>query len=487
MRDLTPPLPDIHDVRQLLHLTGVDATVALARCWLALLLVAAGGAIVAASAGAGQRTLPGTVGAIAYTAAIPHGLEDLLPHASGPPNDTAICLADPATRATRRVTSTSTGVESQPAWSPDGSRLAVKQTGSFDTGIEIVDLDGKPVLSRFFPTVSGQAHPAWSPDGKEIAFSSSAGLMIGPSDGLGAARRVATNASSPDWSPDGSPLAVVNDQSRVGLLPPTGGALQIVGPAFASSPSWSPDASRLAFAVEVPSGTAGERSWQVETMQRDGSGVAVLARVRLEESVDPRPVWSPDGTEVAFVADGPPFEIEGHAPGLEQTDIEAVSAHGGPVRPLAASPLSEQDPAWGSSPLGRTARPCTTTGTGRADKLNGSAFGDRIFGLAGNDTINAQAGDDIVWSGSGNDTVNGGAGNDRIAGGDGNDRISGGTGNDVLYGGSGRNLILGGPGNDSIHARNHQHDTVDCGPGRDTAYVDRIDSVKGCERVQRAR
>ncbi len=47
----------------------------------------------------------------------------------------------------------------------------------------------------------------------------------------------------------------------------------------------------------------------------------------------------------------------------------------------------------------------------------------------------------------------------------------------------------GGPGNDSLHALapDGDHDTLDCGPGFDTAYVlqsERRDTtIRGCERI----
>ena len=81
--------------------------------------------------------------------------------------------------------------------------------------------------------------------------------------------------------------------------------------------------------------------------------------------------------------------------------------------------------------------------------------------------------------------LSGGPGNDRISGGPGNDRISGGPGNDRISGGPGNDFISGGPGNDTIHARDGHRDVVDCGPGRDVAFVDPVDLVRGCERVVR--
>jgi hypothetical protein len=40
-------------------------------------------------------------------------------------------------------------------------------------------------------------------------------------------------------------------------------------------------------------------------------------------------------------------------------------------------------------------------------------------------------------------------------------------------------------GNDIIRAQDQERDTVDCGPGRDVASVDKRDVVKGCEIVHR--
>ena len=47
--------------------------------------------------------------------------------------------------------------------------------------------------------------------------------------------------------------------------------------------------------------------------------------------------------------------------------------------------------------------------------------------------------------------------------------------------------ILGKDGNDVIYARDGERDTIDCGRQRDAAFVDRLDVVKHCETVARAR
>jgi hypothetical protein len=94
-------------------------------------------------------------------------------------------------------------------------------------------------------------------------------------------------------------------------------------------------------------------------------------------------------------------------------------------------------------------------------------------------------GNDTLSGAPGNDNISGGRGNDILSGGPGNDILSGGPGNDVISGGPGKDIISGGPGNDTIHARDGHRDVVDCGPGRDVAFVDTVDLVRGCERVVR--
>ena len=55
-------------------------------------------------------------------------------------------------------------------------------------------------------------------------------------------------------------------------------------------------------------------------------------------------------------------------------------------------------------------------------------------------------------------------------------------------GGAGVNVYKGGAGDDTLSAKNGKKETVDCGAGRkDKATVDKVDKVKGCEKVTRAR
>jgi Ca2+-binding RTX toxin-like protein len=54
----------------------------------------------------------------------------------------------------------------------------------------------------------------------------------------------------------------------------------------------------------------------------------------------------------------------------------------------------------------------------------------------------------------------------------------------TVNGGPGYQVLTGTPGNDVIQARDGGPDTIDCGAGNDTVYVDRSeDGVTDCETV----
>jgi hypothetical protein len=114
-----------------------------------------------------------------------------------------------------------------------------------------------------------------------------------------------------------------------------------------------------------------------------------------------------------------------------------------------------------------TPPPPTPPPAAKRHTIHGTAHADHIIGTAGPDLIDAGAGNDILFGGAGNDI------------------LFGGPGNDILFGDAGTDTIFGGAGHDTIRARDGQKDTIDCGPGRDVAFVDRVDRVVRCEVVHR--
>jgi hypothetical protein len=185
-----------------------------------------------------------------------------------------------------------------------------------------------------------------------------------------------------------------------------------------------------------------------------------------------------------------------------------VSTSGSDAQPgddSASAATTFTPPSVAPPPTVFAGRPCANVKFGSNDDelIDGSAFGDRLVGQAGRDLIHGLGGDDCLEGGRGADVLSGGPGNDRLSGGIGNDRLYGDAGNDHLEGGVGKDTLSGGDGddqllpgpgtdhvnagrgNDSVSARDGVRDVIDCGPGRDSARIDRRDRVRGCEQVSR--
>jgi len=100
---------------------------------------------------------------------------------------------------------------------------------------------------------------------------------------------------------------------------------------------------------------------------------------------------------------------------------------------------------------------------------------------------------------NGPDTLRGTSGSDQLLGRGGADWINGRRGQDVILGGPGGDILIDGPfregavdilegrdGNDELVTFNGPvaRDILNCGTGRDVAYVDRKDVVSDdCERI----
>jgi len=100
-----------------------------------------------------------------------------------------------------------------------------------------------------------------------------------------------------------------------------------------SVPEWSPDGKKIAYA------STRDGNWEiyildVEQALHAPNGI-VLQRLTNHESDDLSPVWSPDGTQIAFASkrDG-------------DWDIYVMGADGTHIRPLTDSPGIETKPSW---------------------------------------------------------------------------------------------------------------------------------------------
>jgi hypothetical protein len=199
-------------------------------------------------------------------------------------------------------------------------------------------------------------------------------------------------------------------------------------------------------------------------------------------------------TQPAQTANGcaaEPTETDSDGDGVpnvgDQCPTQAAATANGCPSPAGPDP-GEAEPTAGDDTLAGSAAANTICGLGGDDVIDGGRGNDVLWGDRCDFGGGSSGGDDTLNGNDGNDELHGAGGNDRLNGGRGRDSLDGGRGADRLVGGAGKNTYRAGAGNDTVRARNGRRDAVDCGAGRkDSAAVDRIDSVKRCERVARPR
>jgi WD40 repeat protein len=188
-----------------------------------------------------------------------------------------------------------------PAWSPDGDRIAfaanelLECQAGFRDYIWIVDADGTD-LHKVDTILRGRANNvAWSPDGQWITYD-----YFIPLDGVSYVFRIKADgslveeerllefASEASWSPDASMIVFTGPGgTRVARAD---GSHEMIVRRESGHPDWSPDGTRI---------TVGDGS--IVTFGADGSN----PRTVLEGGFDTfhKPEWSPDGEEMIVVRD----------------------------------------------------------------------------------------------------------------------------------------------------------------------------------------
>jgi Bacterial Ig domain/RTX calcium-binding nonapeptide repeat (4 copies) len=113
--------------------------------------------------------------------------------------------------------------------------------------------------------------------------------------------------------------------------------------------------------------------------------------------------------------------------------------------------------------------------------------GDTLKGLQGGDRLNGAGGDDDLFGGAGGDTIYGGIGHDVAHGKRNGDYINGIDGTTPYSAARKKqrtvDVLIGDSGNDTFRAKDGNKDIIRGGPGHDKAYVDKVDNVKGVEKV----
>lgn len=107
-----------------------------------------------------------------------------------------------------RLTDSERG-DTEPAWSPDGTRIAFVSERERLPGIFVMNSDGSGV-TKLFTWGFSATDPSWSPDGAMIAFVSEGDIHVMNADGSNRVNLTNSSASSPDWGPTWSPSLPLN-------------------------------------------------------------------------------------------------------------------------------------------------------------------------------------------------------------------------------------------------------------------------------------
>jgi Tol biopolymer transport system component len=230
----------------------------------------------------------------------------------------------------------SPGTDSQPAWSPDGERIAFTSARDGNNEIYVMDNDGAN-LTNLTQNEADDQQPAWSADGESIVFTSNRDgnndifiMVIDGSDPQNITENPA-NDYAPAWQSAGDQIVFTTDRdgnNEIYSINPDGTHQVNLTQHFANDvfPAVSWNGGQVLFVSDRDGNN------EIYRMDADGDNPVNLTG---NPANDTFPSWSPDEQWIAFTSDR-----EGHL------DIFVMRANGNDAANLTRSPAQDRFTTW---------------------------------------------------------------------------------------------------------------------------------------------
>jgi Tol biopolymer transport system component len=214
----------------------------------------------------------------------------------------------PTIKATFTQLSDQSGPEYYPSLSPDGKSFVYAGFASGNWDIYLQRVGGKNPVNLTKDSPWDDTQPAFSPDGERIAFRSEregGGLFVMGATGE-SVKRLSDFGNNPAWSPDGKEIACADEgpvgpavrstsNSLIWAVNVATGERRQVTKEDAIQPNWSPHGNRIAY--------GGRRNAAQRDIWTIPAGGGEPTEVMNDQAIEGSPVWSPDGKYLYFVSD----------------------------------------------------------------------------------------------------------------------------------------------------------------------------------------